>query len=111
ISYKARQRNYNEVLRTMDGVNDPSTLGLLTQDAGMSNYFSAEVGNWSDDPMHQAAVTVVDGAGNPNTIPQTNTSGDFMWRIGKSDPSVTNELRDMTTEVEFKQGGIRFTSA
>ncbi len=111
ITYKASQRNYNEVTRNMNGVDNPETKGLLTQDPMMSNYFSAEVGNWSDDVLHQVNVYVVDAEGSVNTIPSTNTSGEFLWRIGKSDPSVVNELSDPTTAAEFKQGGVRFTSA
>ncbi len=111
VTYKASQRNYNEVTRNMNGVDSPETKGLLTQDPMMTNYFSAEVGNWSDDPLHQVNVYVVDADGDVNTIPSTNASGEFLWRIGKSDPSVVNELADPTTAAEFKQGGIRFTSA
>jgi hypothetical protein len=111
ITYKAKKRNYSEVTRTMNGVDDPSTLGLLTQDPAMTNYFSAEVGNWSDDPMHSVNVYVVASDGSVNAIPSTNASGEKMWRIGKSDPAVTNELADATTAEEFKQGGVRFTSA
>lgn len=111
ITYKASTRNYTEVTRNQDGVTESSTLGLLVQDPAMTNYFSAEVGNWSDDAMHQANVYVIDAQGNVNTIPSTNASGERLWRIGKSDAAVTNELTDVITAEEFKQGGIRFTSA
>jgi|GEM_PF-2429733 len=111
ITYKAKQRNYTEVTRNEDGVNNSSTKGVLTQDPTMTNYFAAEVGNWSDDPMHQVNVYVVDSQGNVHTIPMVNSSGERLWRIGKGDPTVTDELRDVITAEEFKQGGIRFTSA
>lgn len=111
VTYKASTRNYTEVSRNDDGVTNPSTAGLLTQDPAMTNYFSAEVGNWSDDPMHQANVYVIDGSGNVNTIPSTNASGQRLWRIGKQDAAVANELTSVITAEEFKQGGIRFTSA
>lgn len=111
VTYKASTRNYTEVTRNDDGSTNESTSGLLTQDPSMTNYFSSEVGNWSDDPLHQANVYVIDGTGNVNTIPSVNASGERLWRIGKADAAVVNELTDAITAVEFKQGGIRFTSA
>jgi hypothetical protein len=104
ITYKAKQRNYTEVTRDQQD-------GLLTQDPTMTNYFSAQVGNWSDDPMHQVNVYVVDSSGSVNAIPMVNASGERLWRIGKQDPNVVDELHDVTTAEEFKQGGIRFTAA
>ncbi|MEB2276904.1 hypothetical protein LAV82_23070 [Bacillus sp. ILBB4] len=111
ISYKAKKRNYTAVDRSMDGKVKPQTLGLLTQDPSMTNYFSAEVGNWSDDPLHSVNVYIKDSKGVVNTIPSVNANGEFFWRIGKQDPTVTNELKQVTTASEFQQGGIRFTSA
>lgn len=111
ISYKAKERSYTDVTHSMDGVALPSTLGLLTQDPTMTNYFASQVGNWSDDPLHTVNIFIKDAAGVVNAIPSTNSSGDFLWRVGKEDPTITNELRDVTTSTEFQQGGIRFTSA
>lgn len=111
VSYKAKKRNYTEVTRSDDGVTNPSTLGLLTQDTGMTNYFISEVGNWSDDPLHQANVYVIAAGGTVFTIPSVNSNGERLWRIGKADPAVTNELSDAITALEFQQGGIRFTAA
>lgn len=111
VTYKASTRNYTEVTRNDDGATNPSTDGLLTQDPGMTNYFSAAVGNWSDDPIHQANVYIIDGNQNVVAVPSTNASGDRLWRVGKADGSVTNELSDAITAEEFKQGGIRFTTA
>lgn len=111
VSYKASKRNYQEVTRSMNGVDDPSTLGVLTQDPSNTSYFSAEVGNWSDELIHQVNVYVVDSKGEPFNIPSTNTNGEKLYRIGEGDPAVGNELKDITTPVEFQQGGIRFTSA
>lgn len=111
VSYKAKKRNYTEVSRNDDGVTNPSTAGLLTQDLAMTNYFGAEVGNWSDDPLHQVNLYVIQADGTVYTIPSTNPSGEKLYRIGKSDATVTDELFDITTAEEFKQGGVRFTSA
>lgn len=111
VSYKAKKRNYTEVTRNDDGVTNPSTAGVLTQDLSMTNYFGAEVGNWSDDPLHQVNLYVIDQGGEVFAIPSKNASGESLYRIGKQDPNVTDELHDVTTEAEFKQGGIRFTSA
>jgi hypothetical protein len=111
VSYKAKKRNYTEVTRNDDGVTNPSTAGVLTQDPAMTNYFSAEVGNWSDDPLHQVNLYVITTDGTVFTIPSKNPSGENLYRIGKQDPAVTNELADITTAEEFKQGGVRFTSA
>lgn len=111
ITYKASKRNYNEVTRSMNGVDHPSTLGILTQDPSMTNYFASEVGNWSDDPRHQVLVYIVDSKGEVYTIPSVNSNGERYWRVGRQDPSVTDELNDMITPLEFKQGGIRFTAA
>lgn len=111
VSYKAKKRNYTEVTRNDDGVTNPSTAGLLTQDLSMTNYFGAEVGNWSDDPLHQVNLFVIDQNDEVFAIPSKNASGESLYRIGKQDPNVTDELHDITTAAEFKQGGIRFTSA
>jgi hypothetical protein len=111
VTYKASTRNYTEVTRNQDGVLDASTAGLLTQDPANPNHFSAEIGNWSDDVNHQVNIYTIDAAGDVNAIPSTNSSGDRLWRIGRSDSSVANELKDGTTAQEFQQGGIRFTSA
>lgn len=110
ITYKAKKRNYTEVSRSEDGVTKPSTLGLLTQDPAMPNYFSAEVGNWSDNPMHSVNVFIKDGSGSVQSIPSVSPSGNYLYRLGKVDPLVTDELKQVTTAEEFKQGGIRFTS-
>ncbi|KAF2421693.1 hypothetical protein [Bacillus subtilis] len=111
ITYKAKKRNYTEVTRNMDGQSDESTLGLLTQDPTMTNYFGAEVGNWSDDAKHQVNVYIKDSTGSVNTIPSLNSKGERLYRIGKEDNTVTDELNQVITDQEFKQGGIRFTSA
>ncbi|HDX9673986.1 TPA: hypothetical protein ROY08_001243 [Bacillus cereus] len=111
VTFKAKKRNYSEVTRNMDGKTDPSTLGLLTQSPTMTNYFSSEVGNWSDDPVHQVNIYTKDTLGSVNAIPMVNASGERLWRIGKGDPAVKNELTDMITAEEYKQGGIRFTEA
>jgi len=110
IAYKAKKRNYTSVSHNQDGVADVSTLGLLTQDPAQVNYFSSQVGNWSDDALHQFNVFVVDSAGLVNTIPSTNANGQKLWRVGKEDATV-NELTDAFSAQEFSQGGIRFTSA
>ena len=110
ITYKAKKRNYTEVTRSEDGVTKPSTKGLLTQDPAMPKYFSAEVGNWSDNPMHSVNVFVKDASGSVSSIPSVSSSGKYLYRLGKSDPLVTDELSQVTTADEFKQGGIRFTS-
>jgi hypothetical protein len=111
VSYKAKKRNYTEVTRNDDGETNSSTAGLLTQDLSMTNYFGAEVGNWSDDPLHQVNLYVIEAGGEVFAIPSKNSSGESLYRIGKSDPNVKDELHDVTTEAEFKQGGVRFTSA
>lgn len=111
ITYKAAKRSYTEVTRNEDGETKPSTKGLLTQDPAKTNYFSAEVGNWSDDPLHAVNVYVITAEGDVNAIPSTNASGEFLWRIGKEDATIVDELKENTTASEFKQGGIRFTSA
>ncbi|ARC67425.1 phage tail sheath protein (plasmid) [Bacillus licheniformis] len=111
ITYKAKKRNYTEVTRNMDGQSDESTLGLLTQDPSMTNYFASEVGNWSDDVKHQVNVYIKDSSGSVNTIPSLNSKGERLYRIGKEDNTVADELNQVITAEEFKQGGIRFTSA
>lgn len=111
ITYKAKKRNYSEVTRSMDGKANPATLGLLTQSPTMTNYFSSEVGNWSDEPIHQVNVYTKDTEGTVNAIPMVNASGERLWRIGKGDLAVKNELTDIITAEEYKQGGIRFTEA
>ncbi|HDR8240506.1 hypothetical protein CON17_19755 [Bacillus thuringiensis] len=111
VIYKAKKRNYSEVTRNMDGKTNSSTLGLLTQNPTMTNYFSSEVGNWSDEPIHQVNVYTKDAEGRVNAIPMVNTSGERLWRIGKGDSAVKNELTDIITAEEYKQGGIRFTEA
>lgn len=111
VTYKAKKRNYTEVTRDENGVTKPSTKGLLTQDPMMTNYFSPEIGNWSDDPMHSVNVYVKDAQGSVNAIPSVNPStGNYLYRLGKADPEVQDELKDVTTKEEFRQGGIRFTS-
>lgn len=111
VTYKTKKRTYTEVAHTADGVALPSTLGLLTQDPAMTNYFTPEVSNWSDDPMHTVNVFIKDAAGSVNAIPSVNASGEKLYRIGKEDATIVNELADSTTTKEFQQGGIRFTGA
>jgi hypothetical protein len=104
VTFKSSKRSYTEVTRNQSE-------GLLTQDPAVTNYFSSELGNWSNDPIHSVNVYVVDSAGDVNVIPSVNSAGEFLWRVGKSDATVTDELNDPITDEEFKQGGVRFTSA
>lgn len=112
VNYDVKQRTYTDVGHSEDGVNDTtSTKGLLTQSSTNDHYFSSEKTNWSDDPMHTINVYITDASGNVNTIPMINASGDKLFRIGKEDPSISNELTSTQTSIEYQQGGVRFTTA
>lgn len=112
VNYDVKQRTYTDVAHTEDGViNAESTKGLLVQDSVNNHYFKAEKVNWSDDPLHTVIVYVTTAEGETSTIPAINASGEKLFRIGKEDPSVRNELTDTQTTIEYQQGGIRFTSA
>jgi hypothetical protein len=95
------KRNYHEVTRS-------DADGVLTQDPTKTNYFSGTHGFWSDNVQAGHTINVyVNGIG----IPQMNANGQYLWRPGKEDADVTNELTQDYTAKEFEQGGIRFTSA
>ena len=101
VKYKYSKRTYHSVLRSDED-------GVLTQDPTKPNYFASVRPLWSDDVAAGHTISVyVDGS----AIPQVNSKGQFLWRPGKEDPNVTNELTDYFTTTEFEQGGIRFTSA
>jgi hypothetical protein len=101
VKFGYTKRNYSEVLRT-------DADGALTKDPTASKYFSSTKLFWSDDISLGHTINVyVDGIG----IPELNGAGQRLWRVGKADPAVTNELTDELTALEYEQGGIRFTSA
>jgi hypothetical protein len=95
------KRNYHEVMRS-------DADGVLTQDPTQTNYFSSAHGFWSDNVAAGHTINVyVNGI----SIPQVNANGQYLWRPGKGDPAVTDELTQDYTAKEYEQGGIRFTSA
>jgi hypothetical protein len=81
----------------------------LTRDTQNTHYFYSARKNWSDQLIsgHVPTVTVKDNVANKvYTIPSTNASGEYIYRVGKA--AVTDPLHDVWKNAE---GGILFTSA
>lgn len=101
VEFNFNKRNYHEVLYSDDA-------GKLNQDPTDPTYFSSKHRFFSDDIAAGHTINVfVDGI----AIPAVNSKGEWLWRVGKGDPAVTDPLHDMYTELEYEQGGIRFTEA
>lgn len=101
VQFNFNKRSYHEVLHT-DGD------GEFIQDPDMPTYFASVNQFFSNEVQLGHTVNIfVDG----QAIPQVDSSGNFLWRIGKEDESIENPLFDMPTEKEFEQGGVRFTTA
>lgn len=93
--------------RTYTAVTSTDADAVLTQDATKPKRFASTKVFWSDDLAAGHVIKVyVDG----NYINQTNASGEFLFRVGNGDPSVTNPLTDLYTAKEHEAGGITFTS-
>lgn len=108
LEYIERKRTYHEVQLMLQDLSGPNPDRLLTRDAANPRYFSSTKTNWSSriDLGHSISVTV-DG----QTIPWMDQAGNFLYRPGRSDGTVTNETQQVPTEFEYAQGGVRFTSA
>ncbi|MBR2246179.1 hypothetical protein [Oceanobacillus profundus] len=101
VQFNFNKRTYYEVLRSDED-------GRLTQDPSKPNYFGSEHSFFSDDVASGHTINVyVNGIG----IPQMSPNGQWLWRPGKEDPSISNPLTDAYTALEYEQGGIRFTEA
>lgn len=114
VKYKVEERTYTDVPQSDDGVINPSsTDAILTQDTANPLYFKPVHTQWSSEARHSALYTIfIDGI----IIPEfSHTTQKRLWRVGKEDPSVVDETsldaEGMPTELEYKQGGIRFTQA
>lgn len=114
VKYKVEERSYTDVPQSDDGVINPSsTDAILTQDPANPLYFKPVHTQWSSEAIHSALYTVfIDGI----IIPEFSaTTQKRLWRVGKEDPTVADETSldaaGMPTELEYKQGGIRFTQA
>jgi hypothetical protein len=101
VKFKYNKRNYKEVQNTDED-------GVLTQDPSNTHYYSSSHNLWSDNIQAGHTVNVFVGS---NAIPQFNANGEFLWRIGKEDLSISDPLHDIYTKTEYQQGGIRFTTA
>lgn len=108
VEYIERKRTYHEVQLTLPDLSGPDPDRLLTRDAETPRYFSSTKTNWSSraDLGHTISIKV-DGV----TVPWIDQSGNWVYRPGKADGTVTNELSQTPTEFEYAQGGVRFTSA
>lgn len=108
LEYIERKRTYHEVQYVLPDLSGPDPDRLLTRDAGAPRYFSSTKTNWSPrvDLGHTISVKV-DG----QTVPWVDGSGNWVYRPGRADGTVTNELQQMPTDFEYAQGGVRFTSA
>lgn len=108
LEYIERKRTYHEVQFVLPDLSGPDPDRLLTRDAANPRYFSSTKTNWSSrvDLGHTISVKV-DG----QTIPWMDANGNWLYRPGRSDGTVTNENQQTPTEFEYAQGGVRFTPA
>lgn len=108
IEYVERKRTYTEVQFMLADLSGENPDRLLTRDAASPRYFSSTKTNWSSrvDLGHTLSVKV-----NGQTIPWVDAAGNFLYRPGRQDGTVTNENTQIPTEFEYAQGGLRFTPA
>lgn len=108
VEYSETKRSYTEVQRDLADLSGKNPDRLLTRDSGAPRYFSSTKRNWSGNLDLGHTITVyVDG----RLVPMIDSKGDFVWRPGKEDGTISNPLQQSPTDLEYSQGGVRFTTA
>lgn len=108
VEYNETKRAFTEVQLSLPDLSGKDPDRLLTRDSSAPRYFSSTKRNWSGDLNLGHTITVfVDG----RMVPMIDTKGDFVYRPGKEDGTVSNPLQQTPTDLEYSQGGVRFTTA
>ncbi len=115
LRYDYETYSYTLVPKTDDkGVPDYSDPDYtFTRDAMQNHYFYTARKNWSNkiESGHIPLVVVKDNTtGMTATIATVNAKGEHIYRVGKGYDR-QNPLTDDMTAVDYKEGGIFFTSA
>ncbi|MGF0347587.1 hypothetical protein ACQR3P_28515 [Rhodococcus sp. IEGM1300] len=108
VEFVERKRTYTEVQYVLADLSGENPDRLLTRDAANPRYFASTKQNWSNrvDLGHTISVKV-----NGQAIPWVDAAGNFLYRPGLQDGTVTNENKQIPTDFEYAQGGVRFTPA